>query len=241
MEKEKVYAIIVAAGSGTRFGGDIPKQFLPLGHTGLPVVMHAVTAFMQAGVDADNIRIVLNKDMTDYWLELCRKHDFVSVRSVHGGRTRFHSVKNAVRSLPLAVGDTVLIHDGARPLVTPALIRRVAAQAQTAGSAVPVVPVTDSLRRLTGHGLFGATSCHVSRDEYVAVQTPQGFTGSVLAKAYETDYNEMFTDDASVVSADGNEISIIAGEPDNIKITTPRDITIAEALIDSRKSGRSKK
>lgn len=227
------YTIIVAAGAGKRFGSDIPKQFLPLGSERMPVLMHTIRAFIDAGQQAENIRLVLSPSMTGYWQELCDKHGFASPQVVKGGRTRFHSVKNALKSIQADICDTILVHDGARPLVSRELIRRVGSRAAESASAIPVVPVTDSLRKLCGDATLGSDSVSVNRSDYVAVQTPQGFAAGLLTAAYNTRYDPKFTDDASVVAADGNHINLVEGEPDNIKITTPRDLIVAEALLNA--------
>lgn len=239
-----VNVIIVAAGTGSRFGAGLPKQFLPLGAEGLPVLMHSVNAFIAAGIPSENIRVVISPEMTGFWEDLCREHRFVSPPVVEGGPTRFHSVRNAVTVLRPECSDVVLIHDGARPLVSVDLIRRVVAAVRIDSSAIPVVPVTDSLRKTVsaaGTSLppSGICTVAVNRKDYFAVQTPQGFKGEMLAEAYKTDYNESFTDDASVVEARGNTVVMVEGEADNIKITHPRDLVIAEALLESRSAVRA--
>ena len=160
----------MAAGSGSRFGADIPKQFLEL--CGRPVVMHTIYAFREAFPDGE-IVLVLAPSMITFWHELCTRHGFESPRIAEGGATRWESVRNAVQSLKDApAGATVMVHDGARPLTEPALIRRVASYALNTDGALPAIPVSDSLRRLDDNEV---TSEAVDRTLFRAVQTPQAF------------------------------------------------------------------
>lgn len=223
-------AIIVAAGTGTRFGGDLPKQYLPLGKSRKPVLMHTVSAFASAGFEPGDIYLVLSKDMRDFWAGQCASNGFVSPRVIDGGATRFNSVKNALNAIDLQPDDRVLIHDGARPLVNPQLIARVVDTLNHKNAVIPVIPVTDSLRVTEGCD----RSAPVDRSVYRAVQTPQGFTAQILKRAYDTDYKPEFTDDASVVENSGIEVSIVDGDRDNIKITAPTDLIVAEALLKSK-------
>lgn len=222
-----IYVIIVAAGTGNRFGSDIPKQFLPLGVEGRPVLMHTVAAFLRAGVRTDNIRIALSEEMFGFWEELCRKNDFVSPQCVEGGETRFYSVRNALESIDCEPDATIMVHDGVRPLVDASLIERMIEYAQSNEAVVPGVPVTDSLRYVEAEKV----SRHVDRSNYVAVQTPQTFRAEVLKEAYNQEYRPVFTDDASVVESCGVKIVVAPGSRDNIKITTPFDFLIAETLM----------
>lgn len=219
--------VIVAAGSGSRFGGDTPKQFLPL--AGKPVLMHTIEAFREA-IPEGEIVVVLSADMHELWNELCGAHDFESPATVTGGATRWESVKNAIDSLKdKPAGATVLIHDGARPLVSADVIRRTVACARNTDGALPAVPVTDSLRKLDGNEV---TSEPVDRSQFRAVQTPQAFALWRLREAYALPYEEGFTDDASVMAAAGfTNIVLVKGAYENIKITTPMDLLIAEAII----------
>lgn len=225
-----IYAVIVAAGTGSRFGSDIPKQFVPLGPEGLPVLMHSVNAFLRAGVPLSNIRVVISSGMTDFWRELCHSFAFESPRIVKGGRTRYHSVKNALKTIRCQSQDPILIHDGARPLVTPRLIVDVARATSSGDNAVPCVALTDSIRKIKDNG----DTVSVPRTDYLAVQTPQGFVAGTIKDAYSKPYCSLFTDDASVVEAAFVKINIVDGDPENIKITTPRDIFVAEAILKSR-------
>ena len=223
------YIIIVAAGSGTRFGADIPKQFLPL--AGKPVVMRAIERLQSARPEAEII-LVISESEQPRWEELCRKQDFKSPMIVFGGATRWESVKNGLEAIPTDANPNsiVLIHDGARPLVDSNTVSRVCAATLNTDGAIPAVEVTDSLRRLDEDGY---ASEHVDRSEYRAVQTPQGFKLWRLRQAYSLPYDASFTDDASVLAEAGfTNICLVKGSPDNIKITHPRDIAIAEAILD---------
>lgn len=226
----KTHIIIVAAGSGNRFGGHIPKQFLPLGPERFPVLMHTIKAFLNARIPLDNITLVLNPAMTDFWNSLCLKHNFPSPTLVEGGETRFQSVLNALTTIQFADNDNVLIHDGARPLVTTHLINAVITKLKNFRSVVPVRPVTDSLRKRINEEY----SLSVNRSDFLSVQTPQGFDANLLKTLYKRGYNESFTDDASVLDYYGIPVAEVSGDPDNIKITTPVDLTIAQALLAAR-------
>lgn len=214
-----ITTVIVAAGSGSRFGGDMPKQFRAL--AGRPLLMHTVDAFRAALPDSD-IVLVLSADATDLWYSLCRAAGFVSPRVVTGGDSRWRSVKNALESIEST--DIVLVHDGARPLVDAATIHAVIKGVRESGTAVPVVPVTDSLRRAD-------TDQAVDRSPFRAVQTPQGFDYALLNEAYSRPYRPEFTDDASVVESIGHRIAMTEGSPCNIKVTYPMDIAVAEAIM----------
>lgn len=217
------YAVIVAGGSGSRYGGPVPKQFLSL--AGVPVLMRSVELFAGCGA---RIIVVLPEAQTGYWADLCRERSFgVQHQVVTGGGSRFESVKNALAAIDALPGDIVAVHDGVRPLVPPAVIEDAYATAARSGSAVPVVPVTDSIRRTDGHGGSRA----VPRERLVAVQTPQAFDAVALKQAYEAEFSPLFTDDASVMEASGRGVTLIAGSPGNIKITHPGDIAIAELIL----------
>lgn len=226
------YTIIVAAGSGSRFGADIPKQFLEL--CGRPVVMHTIDAFREAFPDGE-IVLVLAPSMITFWHELCTRHGFESPRIAEGGATRWESVRNAIQSLKDApAGTTVMVHDGARPLTEPALIRRVASYALNTDGALPAISVSDSLRRLDDNEV---TSEAVDRTLFRAVQTPQAFALWRIREAYALPYEETFTDDASVMAAAGfHNLVLVPGSPTNIKITNPLDLAIAEAIMKHNRS-----
>lgn len=227
------YIIIVAAGSGSRFGGEVPKQFVMLG--GMPVLARAIGAFAEALPGAEIVP-VLSPDMFVFWQDLCKSCGVVSPRPVSGGNTRWESVKNALtviaeRHHASFPGEeaVVLVHDGARPLVSKDVILAAAHAAMEADGAIPAVEVTDSLRTA---GIDGEPSKAVDRSLLRAVQTPQAFRLSVLEKAYQLPYTPLFTDDASVVEAAGfTGIVLTPGSPENLKITNPSDIIVAEAIL----------
>ena len=216
--------IIVAAGSGSRFGSSLPKQFCEL--AGRPVLMTAISRFREYG--RGNIVVVLSEQMVEFWEDLCRQHSFRSPKVVIGGVSRFDSVKNAI----MACGgdaDIITVHDGARPLVDTEVIDRVVTAVEAgAKGVVPAIAVTDSLRMLIGEN---GESESVVRSRFRAVQTPQGFDGDVLREAYSQPYRSEFTDDASVVESIGRKIVMVDGSPYNIKITNPADIKVAEAYL----------
>ena len=204
------YAIIVAGGKGLRMGGEIPKQFRPI--SGHPVLMHTLEAFYRYDPEI-RIILVLPEEHQNYWNDLCLQYRFtLKHRVVTGGPTRFHSVKNGLDTLP--DNGLVAVHDGVRPLVSEEVIDNAFEEAKRSGAVIPVIEVTDSLRELTSDG----KSKSVPRNLYRSVQTPQVFC-------------DCFTDDASVVEATGKEVKLIKGNAENIKITTPKDLLLAEMLL----------
>ncbi len=220
-------AIILAAGKGSRAGGDIPKQFHPLPY--VPVVCISAEAFLKENKN-NRVVVVIAEDYKEYCYDLIDrwlaeyKH---RIRVVVGGDTRFHSVKNALAAINTQAGDLIAVHDAARPLVTRSLLSRGWSAARRHKCAIPVVPLVDSIRCLLNDGGTAA----VDRSKFLAVQTPQVFDAKVLKTAYESDYKEEFTDDASVVEAAGYKVATFAGETRNFKITTPEDFRKAENLI----------
>lgn len=214
----KAYAIIVAGGKGLRMGGEVPKQFLPI--NGKPILMHTIEVFRKA-LDGIEIILVLPADQHEYWQKLCQDYNFCSPELIaKGGETRFHSVKNGLAFLPDDEDAVVGIHDGVRPFVSKETIQRCYAAAAGGRAVVPVVPVVETIRQILPDGM----SITRPRDEYRLVQTPQTFPLVMLKKAYEQSYSETFTDDASVVEAMGEEILMVEGNRENIKITTPSDL-----------------
>ena len=214
----KTFAIIVAGGKGLRMGGDVPKQFLPIG--GKPVLMHTIEAFREA-LDDVQIVLVLPAEQHDYWLKLCKDHNFRSPELIAtGGETRFHSVKNGLALLPEDDEAVVGVHDGVRPFVSRDTIQRCFSTAAEGKAVVPVVPVVETLRQILPDG----SSITRPRNEYRLVQTPQTFPLALLKQAYEQPYSEVFTDDASVVEAMGKGITMVEGNRENIKLTTPADL-----------------
>lgn len=214
----KAYAIIVAGGKGLRMGGDVPKQFLPIG--GRPVLMRTIEVFRDA-LDGIQIVLVLPTEQHDYWQMLCKDYSFHSPEMIaKGGETRFHSVKNGLELLPDDNDAVVCVHDGVRPFVSKETIQRCFAAASEGKAVVPVVPIVETVRQLLPNG----KSITRPRDEYRLVQTPQTFPLAMLKEAYQQPYTEAFTDDASVVEAFGKEIMMVEGNRENIKLTTPSDL-----------------
>ena len=221
----KRYAIIVAGGKGLRMGGELPKQFIPI--KGRPVLMRTLDTF-HACDESIQIILVLPRDHQDYWRELCVQYQFaVPHRIADGGATRFHSVQSGL-SLVDAPEALVAVHDGVRPFVSHEVISRCYAEAEARGAVVPVIPVVETVRQLTGEG-----SVTVDRNAYRLVQTPQTFRATLLRRAYEQPYTDAFTDDASVVEALGEAVTLVDGNRENIKLTTPFDLIVAKALVDS--------
>jgi len=213
--------IIVAGGSGKRFGSTTPKQFLNL--NGKPVLMHALEVFFRYNPSIQII-LVLPEAHVNTWNYLVEQHKFaVQHTLVLGGAERFNSVKNG---LSVANGDLIAVHDGVRPLAHCKTIEHCFAAAQEYGAAVPVIPIVETLRQLTAE-----SSETVSRDSFRAVQTPQCFRAPLLREAYSQEYTPAFTDDASVVELAGHMIKLVEGNSENIKITNPVDLAIAEALL----------
>jgi len=218
----KKFAIIVAGGSGNRMGAAIPKQFLEI--CGKPVLMHAIQVFYDFDPECELI-LVLPETQQEYWDGLCLKHLFtLAHRIVSGGENRFNSVKNGLKWID---GDgIVFIHDGVRPLVSRQTIERCYHMAQKNGNAIPVLRINESLRKQKGN-----QSESVDRTLYLSVQTPQTFQSVQILKAFEQDFDPAFTDDASVAEKAGFPIFIVEGNRENIKITTPEDLIIAEAFM----------
>lgn len=220
------YVIIVAGGKGLRMGSDIPKQFLPVG--GRPVLMRTIERFREFSADLQII-LVLPKAQQDYWRELCRKYDFPlpqqggSYLMADGGETRFHSVQHGLALIPDDAQGVVGVHDGVRPFPSIEVIRNCYETAHTKKAVIPVVPVVETLRHVT--------EGTKPRGDYRLVQTPQTFDIQLLKAANRQPYCDAFTDDASVVEAFGHAITLVDGNRENIKITTPYDLKIAEVLI----------
>lgn len=216
------YIIIVAGGKGLRMGGDIPKQFLPIG--GKPVLMRTIERFREYSKDICVI-LVLPKAQQEYWHALCKQYDFQEEYVIaNGGETRFHSVKNGLDLIPDDSEGTVGVHDGVRPFPSTDVIRKCYETAKTAKAVIPVIPVVETLRHVE-------EKRNVQRSEYRLVQTPQVFDIQLLKRANRQEYKEQFTDDASVVESIGQDVTMVEGNRENIKITTPFDIKIAESIL----------
>jgi len=209
--------IIVAGGKGLRMGGDIPKQFLVVNDK--PILMHTIEQFHKYD-SSMQIIVVLPSDQHNYWEQLCHDYHFdIPIQVVDGGIERFHSVKNGLAKISPDC-SLVGVHDGVRPYISTEVIGRCYEAAASNGAAIPVVDVFETLRHLTPNG----QSHTVPRSEYKLVQTPQVFQTALLRKAYEQTFTPQFTDDASVVEAIGHPITLVPGNRENIKITTPDDL-----------------
>ena len=235
------YIIIVAGGKGLRMGGDIPKQFIPI--AGKPVLMRTIERFREYSPDLQII-LVLPKAQQDYWHQLCEEYHFpypqpagsnlpplrgtegVSYQIADGGETRFHSVQNGLRLIPDDEQGIVGVPDGVRPFVSVEVIKRCYETARKAKAVIPVVPVVETLRHLSGDKGY-----NVLRSDYRLVQTPQTFDIQLLKAANQQPYTEQFTDDASVVESFGQTVTMVEGNRVNIKLTTPFDLRIAEVLV----------
>ena len=222
----KKYAIIVAGGTGRRMGNVIPKQFLLLNDK--PVLYYTLKTFLEVYPDLEII-LVLNEEFSDMGKEIIDAFfDYERIQVTFGGETRFHSVKNG---LQLVQEESIIfVHDAVRCLVTADLIRRCYEHTLTMGSAVPVVRAKDSVRMLDEEQNDNEI---IDRDRIVLVQTPQTFHSKILLPAFEIDYKERFTDEATVVESFGLKISLVEGEENNIKITQPVDLLIAEAVLEA--------
>ena len=228
------YVIIVAGGMGLRMGSDIPKQFLPIG--GKPVLMRTLERFREY---SENLQIilVLPEAQQDYWKELCNKYDFqVDYQIANGGQTRFHSVQNGLALIPDNAEGVVGVHDGVRPFPSIEVIQRCYETARTAKAVIPVIPIVETVRQIlpsnqsTPSNPNNPSSTTVPRDHYRLVQTPQTFDIQLLKAANRQPYNDGFTDDASVVESYGHAITLVEGNRENIKITTPYDLRIGEMI-----------
>ncbi len=218
----KKFVLIVAGGSGSRMNSVVPKQFMII--SGKPVLMHTVKRFYDFDPSSEII-VVLPKEQISTWNKLCDDYRFRIMHSVaEGGSVRFESVRNGL--LKIEGEGLVAIHDGVRPLVSPETIGRCFETAEIKGNAVPVMPVNESLRKVEGD-----INIAVDRSEFVSVQTPEVFRISEIKEAYKSDYKDTFTDDAGVLEHAGFKINLVEGNKENIKITHPVDIIIAETLI----------
>lgn len=222
MSEIKKYGVIVAGGKGLRMGSAVPKQFLPL--LGKPMLCHAIEAFAQA-MPGIHLILVLPADQVGSAQTVLRSYiGSIDVTTVAGGETRYHSVQNGLAQID---GDgIVFVHDGARPLVSRELIRRCYEKALEKGSAIPAIPIAESVREV-----IGEDSRPLNRESLCTVQTPQTFRTEVIMPAFRQAYDPSFTDEATVLEAFGTKIHLVEGTFNNIKVTTPNDMIIAEALI----------
>ncbi len=218
----KKSVIIVAGGKGSRMESEIPKQFLRLNNQ--PILMHTISLFYHYD-KAIQIIIILPKAYIEYWDELCETNHFdIPHRVAVGGKTRFHSVKNGLNLLDS--NGYIAVHDGVRPLVSMETINRCFYAAIDYNCVIPVINVTETVRMVDKNG-----SRPVDRSKLKIVQTPQVFSAAILQKAYKQTYNPTFTDDANVVETYGEEVTLVNGNRENVKITNPADLQIAENLL----------
>lgn len=223
-DSSNISVIVVAAGSGSRFRSEVPKQFCLL--DGCPVVVHALRRLREA-LPSAQIIIVISPGESSRWAGISGAYGLDGVMVANGGASRWESVRNGL-SLVHPGADVVLVHDGARPLVDAPTVRRVVNAARVSDGAIPVVDVVDSLRVVNSDG----TSAPVDRSVYKAVQTPQGFPAAKLREAYTLPFSTLFTDDASVMAAAGyGDISLVEGAVSNLKITNPLDLDVARVFL----------
>jgi 2-C-methyl-D-erythritol 4-phosphate cytidylyltransferase len=230
----KKYAVIVAGGSGSRMGGPVPKQFLLLHDK--PILWYTLEVFLGAYDDLEIVLVVPAAHLDPAKSLVETTHAPNRIRLTVGGETRFHSVRKGLQlignvSLPDGSGaaeedSVIFVHDGVRCLASKELVHRCYEQAKRSGSAIPVVDSKDSVRLVTAQGHEA-----VDRSRVKLVQTPQTFLGHILLPSYEVDYREEYTDEATVVEAAGHAVQLVEGEINNIKITTPADLVIAEQLL----------
>ncbi len=216
------YAVIVAGGKGLRMGNAVAKQFLPL--AGKPVLYYTIKAFVDAYADIKLVLVLPEEQLSYAQMVLQAFPDRIDLTIVNGGETRFHSVQNGLKEV--SGSAVVFVHDGVRPLVSAQLIRACYEQAVNKGSAIPAIPVADSMRLVEGDN-----SSPVNRERMRSIQTPQTFRADILLPAFQQEYKDAFTDEATVVEANGTQVYLIEGEKKNIKLTTPEDMMIAEIML----------
>lgn len=217
------YAVIVAGGSGSRMKSTIPKQFLLINNK--PLLYYTIKTFLDTYEDLIAI-VILPKDYLDKTAELLEGLDISRIILEEGGETRFHSVKNGLQHV--SSGSIVFVHDGVRCMVSSQLIKNCYDATLKYGNAIPAVNVTDSIR-ISDNG----DNQSIDREKVFIIQTPQTFDSNILLKAFQKEYSPLFTDEASVVEADGVKIHLVEGEYQNIKVTRPIDLVIAEHFLQS--------
>lgn len=228
MDRKK-YLIVMAAGSGTRMGADMPKQFIEI--DGKAILQMTIEKFLEA-CPGINVVTVLPEAHMSYWRSYCLERNFTCPQVlVKGGITRFHSVRNALAKVP--DNAIVAIHDGVRPLVTVNLLRDVFELSENEPALIPVVPCLDTMKVLKEEGgkLFAVPGASVDRSVLFGAQTPQVFHSEIIKEAYSLAYDTSFTDDASVLERYGKSLSYIHGERLNMKITTKEDLVLARAIL----------
>jgi 2-C-methyl-D-erythritol 4-phosphate cytidylyltransferase len=233
MERKK-FVIIMAAGSGTRMGAQMPKQFLEL--DGKAILQKTIEVFQEA-CPGISVITVLPQDHISYWRQYCLDRNFICPQIlVSGGITRFHSVRNALDRVP--DGAVVAVHDGVRPLLSPELVRDIFKEAETRHAVIPVTPCVDTIKVLESKEgrLEAVPGAKADRSVLYGAQTPQVFHSEVIKEAYSMAYDTAFTDDASVLEKYGKSLSFVIGERLNIKITTQDDLLLARAVLSLRKA-----
>lgn len=233
MERKK-FVIIMAAGSGTRMGAQMPKQFLEL--DGKAILQKTIEVFQEA-CPGISVITVLPQDHISYWRQYCLDRNFICPQIlVSGGITRFHSVRNALDRVP--DGAVVAVHDGVRPLLSPGLVRDIFKAAETQQAVIPVTPCVDTIKVLESKEgrLEAVPGAKADRSVLYGAQTPQVFHSEVIKEAYSMAYDTAFTDDASVLEKYGKSLSFVIGERLNIKITTQDDLLLARAVLSLRKA-----
>jgi 2-C-methyl-D-erythritol 4-phosphate cytidylyltransferase len=218
----KKFALIVAGGSGSRMNNNIPKQFIEINNR--PILMHTFDAFFNFDPNLEFI-LVLPKNQITLWNSLCDMHQFnMDCKIAFGGETRFHSVKNGLDFINEE--GIVFIHDGVRPLVSLQTLKNCYETAIEKGNALPVIPVSESVREIDG-----LKNKAVNRSKYFLVQTPQTFQTRLIQKAYQQATSNIFTDDATVLECTGETIHLVEGNRENIKITYPEDLVLADIFL----------
>ncbi len=228
MDRKK-FVVVMAAGSGTRMGAEVPKQFLEI--DGKAILQMTIEVFMEACPDITVVTVLSESHMA-YWKKYCLERNFICPQIlVKGGITRFHSVKNALSKIP--DGALVAVHDGVRPLVSQELVRSMFEKAAKVPALIPVVPCVDTMKVLEkkGDDLVAVPGASVDRSKLFGAQTPQIFHSEVIKDAYSLPYDTSFTDDASVVEKNGKNLSYVMGERFNIKITTKEDLVLSRAIL----------
>jgi 2-C-methyl-D-erythritol 4-phosphate cytidylyltransferase len=228
MDRKK-FVVVMAAGSGTRMGAEVPKQFLEI--DGKAILQMTIEVFMEACPDITVVTVLSESHMA-YWKKYCLERNFICPQIlVKGGITRFHSVRNALAKVP--DGALVAVHDGVRPLVSQELVRSMFEKAAKVPALIPVVPCVDTMKVLEkkGDDLVAVPGASVDRSKLFGAQTPQIFHSEVIKDAYSLPYDTSFTDDASVVEKNGKNLSYVMGERFNIKITTKEDLVLSRAIL----------
>ncbi len=222
----KKYVVIVAGGNGSRMNISIPKQFLLL--KGKPVLYYSINTFLHTFDDCKIILVLPEEHIAAGQEMIDAFFDYNRIEIVIGGRTRFHSVQNGLAKVD-DEESVIFVHDAVRPMVSSVLLYRCLAAVIELGTAIPVIDCKDSVRIINEDGNEA-----IERSSIKLVQTPQAFHGKILLPAFNIDYKEKFTDEASVVEAFGLKISLVEGEEENIKITKPTDLIIAESILSAK-------